>query len=975
MKKSILFTLLLACIGGGLYWANLSLNQTADKGVAQTAENPAEEKTDYTQIKGIKKALLYRAKIRANQETGTVDPKDMRKARDLALATNVEKDQEYDWQFIGPNNVGGRCRALLVDQDNPDRLIAASVSGGIFTSDNGGEDWVDHPDNQNLPDLGVTSITQTDNGNIFLGTGEQIYLGYWEYSTWSSGASVFPGSGMYISTDGGTSFSLLPSTEPSVQGGSASGDPTSEDWAFIMVLESYGNTIYAGTNRGLKISTDAGETWTEPEGIPAAATVYDIAIASNGTVHVLASNRYYRSTDGTTFEDLSGNDGVKFPLATGNKVIAVSPEDPNYLYAITITSSSSCLNQALRSTDGGNVWYEIGAGGSDLLAIFGRYEGGVCDGQGFYDTALEVMPTDKNRFFVGGLTFWQWSETGGWEQLDNINTSSTNDNYLHADKHDIIFDHSNPDRMFVVSDGGVSRSDNASDLSPTFTTKNKNFNATQLYSIGADIQGRMIGGAQDNGTQFLGFDFNSAATSVEVNGGDGAYCELSKLVPGAVFAASQSGAMVRSSNGGESFGPYFDQRADCQPVAPGGGCTGDSQLDGAPEFITPYLLWEDIESYNNSLLVPGGEPVKNAMIVVGSGDGRVWLTPEPLNFSTIPRWFNPGQIQGSATVTGVAMSDDGDVIYASSSNGRVMRIRDLEDIDFNDYYVNPVTEQIFPADQVQDDLDIDQYMVDNGRYITAVNIGSSKNDVVVSMGNYGNDDYIYISENGGADWVSAQGDLPPMPVLDVIFDRNNGDRLLAATEMGVWMGDLVDGSYTWTPQNEGIGNVPVHRIRQELMHAQATDGNLHPFCNGVAPCLVPALNSSCYATYIGTHGRGIYRSVSTSTGFECDFDLLVFDDAVYPVGVEDLTSNSAINVYPNPIAANATVQYEIPESGQVSFVLYDMTGRIVQRISLGDTLAGEHTYTFNRGDLAAGNYVASIRLGKKNRMTKKIVLQ
>ena len=42
------------------------------------------------------------------------------------------------WQSIGPGNVGGRTRALLIDPINPDVMYAAAVAGGIWKTTNGG---------------------------------------------------------------------------------------------------------------------------------------------------------------------------------------------------------------------------------------------------------------------------------------------------------------------------------------------------------------------------------------------------------------------------------------------------------------------------------------------------------------------------------------------------------------------------------------------------------------------------------------------------------------------------------------------------------------------------------------------------------------------------------------------------------------------------------------------------------------------
>src|SRR6185503_18287195 len=42
------------------------------------------------------------------------------------------------WQSLGPGNVGGRTRSLLIDPVNPDVMYAAAVAGGIWKTTNGG---------------------------------------------------------------------------------------------------------------------------------------------------------------------------------------------------------------------------------------------------------------------------------------------------------------------------------------------------------------------------------------------------------------------------------------------------------------------------------------------------------------------------------------------------------------------------------------------------------------------------------------------------------------------------------------------------------------------------------------------------------------------------------------------------------------------------------------------------------------------
>ena len=96
------------------------------------------------------------------------------------------------WDNKGPDNFGGRTRALLVDKNNSAVVFAGSVGGGLFKSTNGGATWnviSDPGANQS-----VASITQASNGDIYYGTGE-IFLGYG--GTGQNTTPNFAGGGIY----------------------------------------------------------------------------------------------------------------------------------------------------------------------------------------------------------------------------------------------------------------------------------------------------------------------------------------------------------------------------------------------------------------------------------------------------------------------------------------------------------------------------------------------------------------------------------------------------------------------------------------------------------------------------------------------------------------------------------------------------------------------------------------------------------
>ena len=69
---------------------------------------------------GIDVAQSFMQDRKANQKTGKVDYRDVQKARDqVALHTSMRSSTSVlEWEEMGPDNVGGRTRAVLIDKDN-----------------------------------------------------------------------------------------------------------------------------------------------------------------------------------------------------------------------------------------------------------------------------------------------------------------------------------------------------------------------------------------------------------------------------------------------------------------------------------------------------------------------------------------------------------------------------------------------------------------------------------------------------------------------------------------------------------------------------------------------------------------------------------------------------------------------------------------------------------------------------------------
>ncbi|MGA0109316.1 MAG: WD40/YVTN/BNR-like repeat-containing protein, partial [Schleiferiaceae bacterium] len=82
----------------------------------------------------------YLHMMRANQVTGEIDPAAVEAAWAQLLQT-AQKTNTLNWESRGPDNHGGRTRALLVDRNNSNIVYAGSVGGGLYRSTNGGASW------------------------------------------------------------------------------------------------------------------------------------------------------------------------------------------------------------------------------------------------------------------------------------------------------------------------------------------------------------------------------------------------------------------------------------------------------------------------------------------------------------------------------------------------------------------------------------------------------------------------------------------------------------------------------------------------------------------------------------------------------------------------------------------------------------------------------------------------------------------
>lgn len=77
--------------------------------------------------------------------------------------------------------------------------------------------------------------------------------------------------------------------------------------------------------------------------------------------------------------------------------------------------------------------------------------------------------------------------------------------------------------------------------------------------------------------------------------------------------------------------------------------------------------------------------------------------------------------------------------------------------------------------------------------------------------------------------------------------------------------------------------------------------------------------------------------------------------------------------YPNPFNPTTTIEYILPQSGQVTLKVYDNTGRMVQQLVGEYKQAGYYTINFDGSSLGSGIYYYHLTVGTYQ-MTKKMML-
>lgn len=555
----------------------------------------------------------------------------------------------------------------------------------------------------------------------------------------------FPGTGLYKSTDGGNTWANI-GLENSGRIGRIIVHPTNPNIIHVAVS---GYVWSPGPDRGIYRTSNGGATWTRVLFIDEQTGAIDIVQRSdNPNVLFAAMWEHYRRPG----ERQTGGPGSGVHKSTDGGLTwslienGLPPSGDNVgRIGLSISKTNPDVMVYVYAQTSGPLGgvYRTTDGGNSWTQTNDASIGNVHASFGWWFGNIRISPFDENTFWVVGFSV-ERSTDGG---LSYQNTSSG----MHVDHHAMAFGGSSTSRIYAGNDGGVYTS---TDGGSSFIKTTGDLPITQAYRVAAaDWNDNALWlGTQDNGTSQ---DLDGDGVFDHIYGGDGFEVVPHLTDPDRLWAQSQWGGVGFSANGGNSFSGATS------------GLFGRTNWDAA-HAVDP----SDPETrYFGTHFIFRNDGNRNWVQI--SDD----LTDGDQSIST--RF-------GTITTIGVSPADS-DVIWAGADDGNVHVTQD---------YGETWTKVSTTLPQ---------------RWVSSVRPHPSKaGEALVALSGFqwGEDiTHLYRTIDFGQSWMSVGGDLPDIPLSDVMYDPKNTSRYFVATDLGVFQS--FNGGQNWSLFGTGMPAVAV----------------------------------------------------------------------------------------------------------------------------------------------------------------------
>jgi photosystem II stability/assembly factor-like uncharacterized protein len=677
------------------------------------------------------------------------------------------------WTALGPGNVGGRLRAVLIDPRDPNRILLGAATGGVWLSTNGGQSFSAIADFLGNIVIGAMAFDPVNPNIVYAGTGES-FTGY-------------QGVGMFKSTDRGVTWSYLSATSTDT-----AVNPSGVDWWYvnrIAVNAANPEIVLAGTTTGTSTggitangkvyrSTNGGASWSKVGDFQGLDVKFDPNNASNAIVGADDGYVYYSTDAGANWT--RSMQIVSAPVGRGTPKTARIEVDYARSAPGTVYASVDNNTEANADNGRGQVWKSLDGGATWTMLAEPKH----LSEQGDYNNSIWVSPVDERHVIVGGLDLYQ--STDGGSIFDRISTWQQAGPGLaqpHADHNAIVhapdYSAANP-VVYFGNDGGLYRSTNVfaanANANSTWQNLNNNLAATQFYG-GAGKRaagGKIIGGTQDNGALM----YSSGTSWERTAGGDGGFAAVDPIDDTTIYGEYVYASVHRKV--GQDSRRYI--------------CSGITEALKGTSSNQPYCGLTNAEPAKANFIAPFiVDPSNRDRMLVGANS--LWASNNIR--SAVPTWAAikpPITINGASSfyINAIAVFErDSNIIWVGhNSPGQIWKTS-------NGLSASPTWTQV--GDGVLPSGTVSRVTIDpdnpNRAWVTYTGFTTGR---------------IWQTTDGGATWQNIHGNLPRVSLHDIKRHPTQPNWLYVGAANGVYTSE--NGGQSWSTTNDGPASVRVREL-------------------------------------------------------------------------------------------------------------------------------------------------------------------
>jgi photosystem II stability/assembly factor-like uncharacterized protein len=691
-------------------------------------------------------------------------------------------------------------------------------------------------------------------GDLAIAAGDQkiIYAGTGEANA-GGGSLAYDGNGIYKSIDGGDTWIHLGLDEVGSIG-KVIIDPGNPDVCFAGAM---GPLFENTSHRGVYRTRDGGQSWEKVLFINDSTGIIDMAIDPQHSDTLFAAGwERVRRVNRRSYGGPSS--GIYRSMDGGDTWHELTNGLPVSAGRIGIAISHSnpeilYASYVHETTDLIKGIYKSTDHGNTWFQI--NSAGIAQQPYMWWFGKIYVDPNDPDIVYVAGYEM-EKSVDGGhsWKTVFNS---------AHVDQHALCIHPHNSQIVLAGNDGGVYRSEMGGSAGiplpglPTF----------QFYTCEIDhlMPERLFGGAQDNGISVV-TDLDLYEWDL-ISTGDGFRVLIDPVDNDYWYMETQYGNLIRSTDGGFSFD----------------GATNGIHHGDRFNWHTPVILHPN----DPSILFYGTNRLYKSI-----NRAEMWSVISP---DLTDNADQHNLVFG--TITSISVSPVNDqIIYVGTDDGNVQ-------VTLNGGMTWSKVSSALPD-----------------RWVTSVNADpEDENTAFVTYSGFRFGEaigHIYKTTNKGAHWIDISGDLPDVPVNDLIVAPFT-DQVFIATDIGVF--HSTDEGLTWESLGSGLPNVVI------------TDLDFH----ATEKLLVAA-----------SYGRGMYR-----------IDLDDLNTAIHEAVDENTGS---LQVIPNPFSSQTIIYISIAEKALYSISLFNSSGEIAESLYHGILNGGRHEFRFDASRLPAGLYICAV---------------